>query len=160
GSSNLGAVLLDLQPTAAAAGEVVTIVGEGLGDPSLQVVISDAVDTGFPAAPQTIPVVRTPQGVQFSVPNNPALYQPRPKLIAWRTAPFPAHAVDSNAQVLSLLPGASVPPNPAPLAFSQNAGPFNGSVNLTINGALLGLQPLPNALLNPLVPSVLVGGYT
>lgn len=150
-STVLGPVLMALEPDSVAPGELVTLTGEGLGDPTLEVVVSDAAGTGFPATTQTLAVVRGPQGVQFSIPNDPLLYMPGPKLVQVRITAAPGHTRTSNGLILSLLPALT--------ALSQNSGPFDGTVSLTITGALLGVRPIVGVPSNPLAPSVLFGSY-
>ena len=150
-STVIGPVLAGLDPDAVAAGEPIMLSGQPLDDTSLEVLVTDAVQTGFPDQPQTLPIVRDSSGGHFSFPNNPALYMPGPKFIQLRITASPGHSFTSNALIVKLLPKIT--------ALSTNTGPFNGTVTLTITGSLLGQQPPPNVPSNPLVPSVLFGSY-
>lgn len=147
----LGPELDLLEPDVAAAGESITISGRPLDDPSLDVLVSDTTQTGFPATPQALAVVRDSSGVHFSLPNNPTLYLPGPKSVQLRIVPTPGHPLVSNTLTVKLLPRVS--------ALSTNTGPFDGSVTVTISGNLLGQPPAANAPSNPLVPTVLFGSY-
>jgi hypothetical protein len=153
----LGPSLDGLNPDSAAAGDPITLIGSGLDDLTLQVFVSDAFGTGFPEAPQSVPVVRDPSGVHFSIPNDPANFMPGPKLVELRVTTTPGHTVASNSALLKLLPKIS---NVAPLT-----GPFNGTVTVTVSGTLLGRAPAPPPppgtppFTDPLTPTLLFGSF-
>jgi hypothetical protein len=153
----LGPSLDGLNPDSAAPGDAITLIGSGLDDPTLQVIVSDAFGTGFPETPQSVPVVRDQSGVHFSIPNDPTNFMPGPKLVELRVTTTPGHTVASNAALLKLLPKIS---NVAPLT-----GPFNGTVTVTISGALMGRPPVPPPppgtppLTDPLTPTLLFGSF-
>jgi hypothetical protein len=151
GSATLGATLTGIDPTMAAAGEAVTLQGTRLNDPSLAVLISDAFGGGFPATPQLLPVARVAAGVQFTVPNTPATYMPGPKLVSLVVTTSPGHQATSAPQPFLLLPRADT--------IAPAAGPFDGTVSVQIDGALLGVAPAAANSIDPLVPTVLFGGY-
>lgn len=150
-SVGIGPGLSDLDPGAAAAGEPVTLQGERFGDPSLAVLISDALGTGFPASPVTLAVVRDPVGIHFTVPNTPATFMPGQKQVSAVVTPSPGHTSSSTPRPFSLLPRVDT--------IAPQTGPFNGTVTVTLDGALLGVAPLAQNPLNPLVPTVLFGSY-
>lgn len=159
-SALLGASLDSIVPELAAATVTITLIGSGLGDPTLQVVIADALGSGFPDTPQTLVVFRDPQGVHFQIPNDPAHYMPGPKLVTLQTTITPGHTVGSNAAVLCLLPAiTAILPNPP-------QGSFNGTVTVTITGNMLGLPPAgpppppgTPAFVSPWTPTLLFGSY-
>jgi hypothetical protein len=150
-SVTLGPVLSGLLPDAVVAGERVTLVGQRLDDVTLAVVVSDLAGTEFPAPPVTLNVIRDTAGVHFSVPNDPTRFMPGPKQVVATIAPSPGHLYASEAQALRLLPEIT--------GVTPATGPFDGSVSLTLSGTLLGVAPDPAAPFNPLIPTVLVGGY-
>jgi Pvc16 N-terminal domain len=156
----LGASLNSIVPELAAATVTITLVGSGLGDPTLQVLIADALASGFPDTPQTLPVFRDALGVHFQIPNDPAHYMPGPKLVTMQTTITPGHTVGSNAAVLRLLPAITgVLPNPP-------QGLFDGTVTVTLTGNMLGLRPAgppppPGTppIVSPWTPTLLFGSY-
>ena len=150
-SVGIGPALGDLDPGAAAAGEPVTLQGDRLGDPSLVVSITDALGTGFPANPVTLAVFRDATGIHFAVPNTPAMFMPGLKQISAVVTSSPGHTLSSNPRPLSLLPRID--------AIAPQTGSFDGTVSVTIDGALLGIAPLPQNPLSPLAPTVLFGSY-
>jgi len=158
-SASLTATLDSIAPELAAAAVSVTLAGSGLADLSLQVVVADALGSGFPDAPQTLAVTRDAAGVHFNIPNDPAHYMPGPKLITLQTTAVPGHTAGSNAAVLRLLPAITgILPNPP-------QGPFDGTVTVTINGTMLGLVPpaVPPPgtppFVSPWTPTLLFGSY-
>jgi len=159
-SAVLGASLGSIVPELAAAAATITLIGSGLGDPTLQVLIADALGSGFPDPPRSLPVIRNPQGVHFQIPNDPAHYMPGPKLVTLQSTISPGHTVGSNAAVLRLLPAiTAVVPNPP-------QGPFDGTVTVTITGKMLGLPPAGAApppgtppIVSPWTPTLLFGSY-
>ena len=155
----LGASLDGLQPDFAAATDQVTLLGSGLTDPTLQVLIADALGSGFPDAPRSVPVTRDQLGVHFQIPNDAAHFMPGPKLVTLRVTNVPGHSVGSNAAVLRLLPRiTAIAPNPA-------QGPFDGTVTVTVTGTMLGLPPALASPVNtppivsPWTPTLLFGSY-
>src|SRR5207244_10312815 len=103
-SLTVGPVLTELQPSAVGQGELVTLIGERLGDPSLAVLVADGTMTGFPAQPRTLAVTRDASGVHFHFPNDPANYLPGLKTISARIDLPSGHLATSEARPLALLP--------------------------------------------------------
>lgn len=150
-STGIGPGLTGLDPSIAAAGEQITLEGERLDDPSLSMLITDAFGGGFPATPTTVGVTRDAVGVHFTIPNTPAVFMPGPKLLSAVVTMSPGHTLASGPQPLTLLPSVDT--------VAPQTGPFNGTVTVVINGALLGVAPIAQNPLNPLVPTVLFGNY-
>lgn len=152
-----GPTLNALDPDYAAAGDLVTLIGAGLDDLTLQVFVSDALGTGFPDNPTSVPVVRDNSGVHFRIPNDPVNFLPGPKLVEVRVSPTPGHTLASNSAVLKLLPGITT--------IQPLTGPFNGTLTVTITGTLLGRAPAPPppagtpSSSDPLTPTLLFGSF-
>lgn len=155
----IGPVLTGLDPASAAAGEQITLLGEGLAA-SVTVLVSDAAATGYPLRPFPFTVVPDTAGVHFIIlaatvdPDDPAklAFLPGPKLVVAHVLDAAlGHPLMSNAALMSLLPGVT---NIAP-----GTGSFDGVTTVTITGTLLGVAPDPTLPSNPLVPTVLFGSY-
>lgn len=150
-SAAVGPVIVDLNPQSAAALQAVTISGSGLVVGQTTILLDDAANTGFPKSPQAIAALPA-TSIQFQVPNDPATYQPGPKLVTVRVNdPVIGHAFTSQAAILALLPGIT--------NLSANTGHFNGIDQVVIQGTLLG-RPFDATLpSDPLVPTVLFSSY-
>jgi hypothetical protein len=149
------AMSIVLATAAATTDSSVYFSGNGLGDPSLRIQITDASRLGYPPAP----VLLTPQTdannlTYFQIPSANPLMQPGPKLIqAVITAPAPGVRPVASAPVpLTLLPNIAT--------INPQSGPFNGTVSVTISGTALGVAfSDPTLPPSPMVPAVLFGGY-
>ncbi len=156
----IGPVLTGLDPASDAAGEQITLLGDGLAAASVTVLVSDAAATGYPLRPFSFTVVPDAAGVHFIIlaatvdPDDPAklAFLPGPKLVVARVLDAAlGHPLTSNAALLSLLPGVT--------AIAPATGLFDGVTTVTITGTLLGVAPDPTVPANPLVPTVLFGSY-
>ncbi|WP_435009535.1 DUF4255 domain-containing protein [Tundrisphaera lichenicola] len=145
----IGPGLVDLQPSSVAAGEPVTLVGDRFGDPSLAVILADSFGTGFPRSPAKLAVTRDSTGVHFTIPNDPALFQPGLKTVSARIDLAGGRVATSEPRPLQLLPKVDL--------IVPSAGPFDGTVTVRIQGTMLGIDN-PDTR-HPLRPSVFFGNY-
>jgi hypothetical protein len=141
----------DIQPDVVAATEDMFLTGTGLDDPSLKAIVSDALRSGFPAAPKTIAVTSDAAGLHFAFPNDAANYMPGNKTVQASVTDGTGRVHFTAPRMASLIPKITNI-NPA-------TGPFNGTVTVTITGTLLGLAPVTNQPQGPLVPTVMFGSY-
>ena len=150
-TASVGPLITGLDPQSAAATEIVTVSGSGLIPGQTQFLVSDATHSGFP--PQSL-VIAAAAGnkVQFQIPNDPVHYLPGPKLIQARvTDPVIGHAFNSSPALLALLPSIT--------GLSAVNGHFDGADTVVITGTLLGLAPNPTPSGDPMIPTVLFGGF-
>ncbi len=150
-SPNVGPFITELDPQSAAALEAVTISGTGLIPGQTTILLDDGANVGFPNAEQTLAALPG-STVKFQIPNDAVNYLPGPKLVRVRVNdPVIGHGFTSNVAVLALLPGITT--------LSTTTGHFNGVDQVTITGTLMGRALDPTKPGDPLVPTVLFGGY-
>jgi hypothetical protein len=147
----IGPAISALSPQSAGALEPVTITGSGMIAGQTSILVDDARNTGFPSSVQSIAALPG-GGIRFQIPNDPATWLPGPKLVSVRVNdPVIGHAFTSNTAVLAVLPSIS--------ALSVKTGSFNGADKVVIQGRLLGRASDVSRPGDPLVPTVLFGGY-
>lgn len=142
-------LLIDLRPAAAGVLESVHLVGEGLFEPTLEVVITDDSQTGFPPEPTALPITRDGDGVHFQVPHDAGRFLPGAKRVSLRRSGLAGPNESAESLPFQLLPRID--------SLSPQQGTWDGSVTVLIQGALLG--QLSAAIDDPLHPTVFFGSY-